>query len=90
MQSGVKDLQNHKKLNLEFDYKKNAKIDSTMRSNSATFINSPLKLINNNKPTPASSTKTLPKNNDYLKVKIEITENNNKDSMTDNKNSYQK
>ena len=91
MQSTVKDPKSQKKLNLELDYKKHQIIDPTLRSNSEPFVNYPLKLINN-KPTHVSSlTKTSAnKNNQCLKVKIEITENSRKDFTADLKNTSQK
>ena len=84
MQSASKDQQSQKKLNFEVDYNKHHRNDPTGRSNSLTFVNSPLKIINH-KPTAGSSAV-----NDYLKVKIEISENNGKDSANDIKNAYQK
>ena len=58
-------------------------MDPSARSNSLTFINSPLKVINH-KPNPTT------KDNDHYKVKIEITENYNKDFGSDLKSAYKK
>ena len=88
IQSASKDQQSQKKLNFEFDSNKQLRMDPSARSNSLTFVNSPLKVINN-KPNPTSTT-IATKNNDHYKVKIEITENNSKDSGIDLKSAYKK
>jgi DNA repair ATPase RecN len=94
-QYNTRDMQSLKKLNLEVDYNKShLKTDSTGRSVTAAYQQhpSPLKGSNRGTPTiPHSSTKTT---SDYLKVKIEITENSKQNKEMKElealKNSYQK
>lgn len=89
-QYATREMQSLKKLNLEVDYNKSQlKTDSTGRSLSTAYQQhtSPLKTSNRGTPTIPSSSG---KNTDYLKVKIEITENKHNKEIDALKNSYQR